>query len=51
MLTLNRAHLRPQAYGHSRTPYLSSIKLLIPVIKHGLGPGQPAVFDGILTDC
>lgn len=37
-------------YSHSHTPYLPSIKLFIPVVNHGLGPGQSAVFDGVLTD-
>lgn len=38
------------AHGHNPTLYLPSIKLFIPVVNHGLDLGQPAVFDGVLTD-
>lgn len=29
---------------------LPSIKLFVPVVQHGVHPGQSAVFDGVLTD-
>lgn len=30
--------------------FLASVKLFVPVVDHGLGPGQSAVLNGILTD-